>query len=81
MQFVLAVPEPIIKYVVGLARLGALDYARAQDEEKLHLPHAANEDHASQIRAQRDRYVERWANKKQQIADILAPYRSFNQTP
>jgi hypothetical protein len=66
----------VLRYVVALARLSALDYARAQGEDKLHLPHAANEHDVSLIRERRDRYFEKWAIKKQQLADILAPYRS-----
>ena len=80
MKLVLPLPDLTRKYVVCLARLSALDYARAQSEEKFHLPYAANEDHASQIRAHRDGYLVKWAAKKQRIADILAPYRCFNQT-
>lgn len=81
MQFLLPVPDLVRQYVVCLARLGALDYAHAQDEENLYLPYAANEDHASRIGARRDEYVAKWASKKQQIADILLPYRCFNPTP
>jgi hypothetical protein len=81
MQFVLPVLGLVLKQVACLARLSALDYGRAQSEEKFHLPHAATEAHASQIRARRDGYLAKWASKKQRIADILAPYRSFNQIP
>jgi hypothetical protein len=81
MRFALPVPNLILRYVACLARLSALDYARAQSEEKFHLPYAANEDCASQIRARRDGYLAKWAIKKERIADILAPYRCLNQTP
>lgn len=81
MQFAFPVPELIRKHVVCLARLGVLDYARAWSEENFHLPYAANEENASQIRARRDEYIAKWAGKKRQIADILGPYRSFNETP
>jgi len=41
MKFQLAVPQLMLRYVACLARLGALKYAQAQTEERLHLPHAA----------------------------------------
>jgi hypothetical protein len=80
MRFVLPVPDLILRYVACLARLSALDYARASDEEYLHLPYAADEADASRIRARRDGFLAKWAIKKERIADILAPYRCFNQT-
>ena len=70
----LSVPDLILKYVRFLARLGALKYAQAQTEERLYLPRAANKLHAAQIRERRDSCLTEWKSKKQQIADILAPY-------
>ena len=74
MKFLLPVPEFEWRHVKRLAVLGALKYAQAQTEEKLHLPHAADESHAAQIRDRRDRCLTEWKSKKQRIADILAPY-------
>ncbi len=75
MKFQRPVPEPILKYVASLARLGAYDYARACSEEEFHLSRASSENDATRIRARRDAYLGQWANMKQQIVDILAVYR------
>jgi hypothetical protein len=75
MQFTLPASDLIRKYVAFLARLSALDYSRARDEQELFLPYAVNEDDASQIETRRDRYFAQWVCQKQQIAEILAPYR------
>jgi len=74
-QFTLPVPDQIRRYVAFLARLSALAYSRARDDEELYLRHAVNEDDSTQIRARRDGYVAQWVCKKQQIAEILVSYR------
>jgi hypothetical protein len=77
MQFLLPIPPPILTYVRRLARLGALDYTRGQDQDGLFLPHAVSEDEAALIRSDRDSYFAKCADKKRQIAEILAPYHPF----
>jgi hypothetical protein len=81
MRTLLRIPDLELNYVRCLARLGALKYAQAQTEERLHLPHAANDLPAAQIRERRDSCLREWKSKKQQIANILAPYYPSNQTP
>jgi hypothetical protein len=74
MKTLLPIPDFELKQIRNLARLGALKYAQAQTEEKLHLPYAADELHAARIRGRRDSSLSQWKSKKQQIADILAVY-------